>query len=98
VFVDTDLLHSGANKSHRASRHAQEGANQLSRGPLRSRMFGDFAAAEAFHGKISAAHAQHIKDLEIHQEVLAAVGRKAHRAGFEFADMEGRNAAELRMV
>ena len=98
MFVNTDLLYSGANKSHRASRHAQEGADQLSRGPLLSGMFGDFAAAEAFHGKVSAAHAQHIKDLENHQKVLAAVGRMAHRAGFEFADMEGRNAAELRMV
>ena len=46
MFVDTGLLHSGANESHRAGGHAQEGADRLSRGPLMSGMFGEFAAAE----------------------------------------------------
>ena len=46
MFVDTGLLHSGANESHRASGHAQEGADRLSRGPLMPGIFGEFAAAE----------------------------------------------------
>ena len=98
MFVDTGLLDSGANESHRAGGHAQEGADQLSRGPLMPGMFGDFAAAHAFHDAVSAAHAKHVRGLQAHQEALTAIGTKAHRAATEFTEMDERNAAELRAV
>jgi hypothetical protein len=98
MFVDTDLLHSGANESQRAGGHAQNGADQLSRGPLSSGMFGGFPAAETFHGAVSAAHGQHVKNLQAHQETLTDVGHKAHYAANGFTDMDDRNAAELRSV
>jgi hypothetical protein len=98
MFVDTGLLHSGANESHRAGGHAQEGANRLSRGPLMSGMFGEFAAAEAFHDAVRSAHTEHVKTLQAHQEVLTAVGSNAHRAATAFSAMEARNAAEERAV
>ena len=45
MFVITGLLHAGGNESHRAAEHAQEGADQLSRRPLSSGIFGEFPAA-----------------------------------------------------
>jgi Protein of unknown function (DUF2563) len=98
MFVDTDLLHSGANESHRAGGHAQDGADQLARGPLPSGMFGDFPAGETFHDAVSAAHAQHVKNLQAHQETLTELGRKAHYAANGFTDMDDRNAANMRAV
>ena len=98
MFVDTALLHSGANESHRAGGHAQDGADHLSRGPLVSGMFGEFAAAEAFHDAVRSAHTQQVKTLQAHQEVLSAVGSNAHRAATAFSAMDARNTAQERAV
>jgi len=98
MFVDTELLHSGAGESHRAGTHAQDAADHLSRGPLLSGMFGGFAAAEAFHDAVSVAHAKHVKTLQAQQETLTAIGGQAQRAAAEFTDMEQHNAAKLRAL
>ncbi|EID15743.1 hypothetical protein MXEN_05998 [Mycobacterium xenopi RIVM700367] len=98
MFVDTGLLHSGGTQSHRAGRHAQEGADQLSRGPLLSGMFGDFSVAEVFYEAVSEAHGEHVRTLQAHQEALTALGGKAHQAAAEFTEMEERNTARLRAV
>jgi Protein of unknown function (DUF2563) len=98
MFVDTELLHSGGNQSHRAGGHAQDGADHLARGPLASGMFGDFAAADSFHEAVTTAHAQHVKSLQAHRETLTSVGKKAHVAAKGFKDMDSHNAAELRAV
>lgn len=96
--VDTDMLHSGGDDSHRAGGHAQRGADQLSQAPLASGMFGTFPAADTFHSALSAAHAEHVKNLQAHQETLTGVGRNAHRAATGFTKMEDCNAAEMRAV
>jgi hypothetical protein len=96
--VDTGLLHSGGDESHRAGGHAQQAAGHLSRGPLMSGMFGEFAAAESFHEAVASAQAQHLKNLQAHQETLTTVGTNAHAAANGFTDMEERNAAKLRAV
>ena len=80
MFVNTELLHSGAAESHRAGAHAQDAADHLSRGPLSSGMFGGFPAAEAFHDAVSVAHAKHVKSSQAHQETLTAIGGQAQRA------------------
>ena len=98
MFVDTALLRSGADESHRAGEHAQQGADRLSRGPLASGMFGEFAAAEEFHDAVRSAHTQHVRTLQAHQEALAAVGSKAHLAADGFTEMDARNAAAERAV
>lgn len=98
MFVDSGLLHSGADQSHRAGEHAQDAAAQLARGPLAAGMFGDFTGAEAFHGAISAARAAHVKTLQAHHETLTALGSKAYRAAAGFTDMDERNASALRAV
>jgi uncharacterized protein DUF2563 len=98
MFVDPELLHAGGDQSHRAGGHAQDGADHLARGPLASGMFGDFAAADTFHQAVTTAHAQHVKNLQAHQETLTSVGSKAHVAAKGFKEMDTRNAAELRAV
>jgi hypothetical protein len=98
MFVDPQLLRSGGNQSHRAGGHAQDGADHLARGSLASGMFGDFSAADAFHGAVSAAHGQHVKNLQAHSETLTGVGTKAHAAATGFTNMDTHNAAELRAV
>jgi hypothetical protein len=98
MFVDTGLLHSGANESHRAGGHAQDAADRLALGPLMSGMFGEFGAAEEFHDAVRSAHTRHVQTLQAHQEALTAVGSKAHLAANGFADMDARNAAAERAV
>src|ERR1700744_142223 len=98
MFVDTQLLHAGANDSHRAGAHAQDAAEHLARGPLASGMFGNFAAAEDFHEALSSAHTQHVNALQAHHEALSAVGSKAHIAARGFTEMDQRNAVEMRSV
>ena len=90
MFVDTAKLHSGAAESHRASEHAQAGADSLSAVPPLAGMFGDF------HDAVSAAHAHHVKALQSHQQSLDDVGARAHRTGYAFSAMDDRNARELR--
>ncbi|MCV7123227.1 DUF2563 family protein [Mycobacterium lacus] len=98
MFVDIGMLHSGANESHRAGGHARDAADHLSRGPLAAGMFGEFAAAEAFHGAVGSAHAQHVSNLQAHREALTAFGANAHLAAMGFTDMDERNAGALRAV
>ena len=96
MFVDTGCLHSGANRTYRAGGYAQEGADQLSRAPLSSGMFGDFAAADTYHEAISTAHSQHVKTFQAHHDMLTALGGKARLAATEFTEMDEHNAAKLR--
>ncbi|MEE3751837.1 DUF2563 family protein [Mycobacterium intracellulare] len=98
MFVNTEQLHSGGNQSHRAGGHAQEGADHLAGGTLASGMFGDFEAADSFHNAVTAAHGQHVKNLQGHSETLTSVGTKAHHAANGFTNMDQHNAAELRAV
>ncbi|OBH45494.1 DUF2563 family protein [Mycobacterium mantenii] len=98
MFVDTELLHSGGNQSHRAGGHAQEGADQLAGGTVASGMFGDFDAANDFHSAVAAAHGQHVKTLQGHSETLTGVGTKAHHAATGFTNMDSQNAAEMQAL
>jgi len=98
MFVDTELLHSGGNQSHRAGGHAQEGADHLAEGTVASGMFGDFTAADTFHNAVTAAHGQHVKNLRGHGETLTGVGTKAHHAANGFTNMDRHNAAEMQAL
>ena len=98
MLVDTGLLRTGGDESRRAGEYALEGADQLSRAPLATGMFGDFAAADAFHDAISAAHAQHISALQGHHETLNDVGAKSHHAAYAFDATEEHNTKVLRDV
>jgi hypothetical protein len=98
MFVDTGTLHTGANDSHRAGSHADDGANHLARTSPVTGMFGDFPAADAFHEAVAQAHTHHTLKLRAHQQTLSDVGDKAHAVATTFTKMEEHNASELKAV
>lgn len=98
MFVDTELLHSGAGESRRAGEHTHHAVARLSRESLPSQMFGDFPAAAVFHEAAAAAQSQHLRVLSDHSANLAAVSDRAHRAAVEFISTEEDNARTVRGV
>lgn len=98
MFVDTGLLRAGAQGAERAGEHTHQAAQRLSRESLVPQMFGDFAAAEAFHHATESAHAQHVRLLLVHTDTLTAVGKNAHRSAAGFTEMEEGNARSVRAV
>lgn len=96
MFVDTELLRSGAAESRRAAEHAHRATGHLSRAALPERMFGDFAAAAAFHEATGSAHAHHLRILDGNKHTLAAVGDNAQLAVAGFTAMDQNNAARVR--
>jgi exonuclease V gamma subunit len=98
MFVDTGLLHSGADDSHRAGGHAGDGANHLARTSPAAEMFGDFAAAHEFHQAVSQTRTHHTKQLRGHQQTLSDVGDKARTVATAFTNMEERNTVKLDAV
>jgi hypothetical protein len=96
MFVDPELLKSGANESHRASAYAQHGAAHLEHGLLPSGMFGDFGAGEMFSVTVNSARTKHVRGLNAHREALTVLGAKAEHAAAELMAMDENNAAQLR--
>ena len=96
--VDVDEMRSGANRSYNAASFALEGADQLSRVNPSSGMFGDFPAAESFHGALTEAHSNHVDRLRRHENRLGVLGDKGHKTASVFVEMEERNAEALRSV
>ena len=96
--VDVGAMRSGANRSYNAAWLAAEGADLLSRASVRPGIFGNFAAAESFHGALSQSHSNHVERLRDHESRLGVLGDKAHTTASEFIEMEERNAQALRSV
>ncbi len=96
--VDVGAMRSGANRSYNAAWLAAEGADLLSRASVRAGSFGEFAAAESFHGALSQSHSNHIERLCDYESQLGILGDKAHTTATGFVDMEERNAEALRSV
>lgn len=96
--VDVGAMRSGASRSYNAAWLAAEGSDLLSRAAVRAGIFGDFAAAESFHGALSEAHSNHIERLREHKSRLGVLGDKAHTTASGFVEMEERNAEALRSV
>lgn len=98
VFVDTELLRSGALESHRAGEHTHRAVARLTRESLHAAMFGDFADADAFFEAAGSAHSHHVRVLAVDGESLATVGDKAHRAAAGFLSMDDDGAKRFREV
>jgi hypothetical protein len=98
VQVDVEEMRSGANRSYNAASFAMEGADQLSRASVGASIFGDFPAAQSFHGALSEAHSNHVQRLREHESHLGVLGDKGHKTASVFIDMEERNAEALRSV
>ncbi|BBY59109.1 DUF2563 family protein [Mycolicibacterium sarraceniae] len=94
--VDVEEMRSGANRSYNAASFAMEGADQLSRSNVGAGIFGDFSAAESFHGALSEAHSNHIQRRRQHETHLGVLGDKGHKTASVFVEMEERNAEALR--
>jgi len=97
VHVDIDEMRSGANRSYTAAGLAMDGASELGRVRVGSGIFGNFAAADDFHGALSEAHRNHVDRLRDHERRLGVLGDKGHTAASAFTDMEQRNAEALRL-
>lgn len=91
-------MRSGANRSYRAAALAMQGADLLNRVSAASGIFGDFPAAESFHGALAEAHSNHIQRLRAHESLLGVLGDRGHKTASVFVDMEERNAEVLRSV
>jgi len=98
MYVNTDLLHSGASESRDGGSHAGDGADHLTRTSPTAGMFGDFAAADEFHEAVAQAHSGHTAQLQAHQATLEHVANKATTAATAFTEMDADNAARVKAV
>ncbi|BBY04875.1 DUF2563 family protein [Mycobacterium noviomagense] len=98
MYVNTGLLHSGADDSHRAGQHADNGANHLAGTSPVSGMFGNFDAAHTFCDAVTRAHTDLTARLRAHKEALTDVDGRARTAAADFSEMEKHNAATWRAV
>jgi len=98
VEVDPHLLRAGATMAQDAGRHIGSGADQLAQAQLPAGMFGDFAAAQAFHAALSGHHTQNVQLMRDHHSTLSATGTKAHAAAAAFVETDECNAEVIRAV
>jgi len=96
--VQVGDLHAGAAHARTAGEHAQDSAQHLSQAQLGPGMFGDFAAADAFHDTVSTAHAHHIATSKAHRNVLNGVDHRARHVASEFITMDHANTEAVREV
>lgn len=93
--VDTAHLHAGADRCSDAAATALGAAGKLAeKGPMAG-MFGDFAGAHEFHGAISAAHRDHIAQLQGHHRALTDISDKSRSAANEFTAGDSSTAVSL---
>ena len=76
--VDTGLLRSGSDYSGFAGAAAKKAANRLTEASLPQGMFGDFAAAQEFHGAVSTARDSHVQRSQDHEARLTDISSKGH--------------------
>jgi Protein of unknown function (DUF2563) len=95
MFVDTELLRSGAEFSRSAGTTAQQGAVRLSSAQLPAKMFGDFAAAEDFRRTLGQAHETHVSSMQGYQTELTGLADTAHSAAALFMKQDEESASTL---
>lgn len=98
MFVDPAEMRAGGNESYNAAERANDGAAHLLRSSVTSGIFGDFAAAHAFHEAVTAAHTRHINMLTKHSKVLEQLGINAQKAASGFGEMDDQNAEQLHSI
>ena len=98
MWVEPELLSSGGNVSRAAGDHVLGGAAKLSAAPIGASIFGDFDAAQSFHGRLSAHHIGRVTQMRNNHRTLADVGTKAKAAAVSFAETEANNKSVLDTV
>lgn len=94
--VDVTHLHAGADRCADAAGIALSGAGNLAAKSPSEGMFGDFAAAHAFHGALAAAHRAHVELLHDHHRSLTDISDKSRSAADEFMAQDASGAESLR--
>ncbi|WP_102144449.1 DUF2563 family protein [Mycobacterium hubeiense] len=95
MFVDPDLLRSGAEFSRSAGTTAQEGADKLLSTQLAAKIFGDFAEADDFHRALARTQEAAATAMQGHQARLHALTEKVHTAASTFTAEDEQQAAAL---
>src|SRR5690242_17839136 len=88
IQVDTALLRSGSDSSGFAGAAARKAASRLTETSLPEGIFGDFAAAQAFHSTVSTARDSHVKRSHDHDARLTDVSSKGHIGARAMADTD----------
>jgi len=98
MLVDATLLHAGGDDAHCAGEEARAGAHALSGGPMSRGMFGEFAAATAFHDALRSALLRHATHLQGTHRALVSISDRSHQSAVAFTEMDERGATEMRTV
>ena len=76
-------------------KRALSGADALAQASIPAGVFGDFDAAHAFHSKLTAGHASHVKAMRGNHQTLTRVGDKAQNSAVMFETTEARNKSAV---
>jgi hypothetical protein len=98
MWVEPELLSSGGDVARGAGEHVLGGAQKLSASSIGSTIFGDFPAAQSFHGRLSAHRSGQVNGMQNSHHTLTDVGMKAKVAAGMFAETEERNSSALNTV
>ena len=74
MWVEPELLSSGGDVARSAGDRVLGGAAALSAAPIGSTIFGDFAAAQSFHQRLSAHHIGQVTQMRNNHRTLTDVG------------------------
>lgn len=89
-------LHAGADRCIDAAEAALAGAGKLEGKQPAVGIFGDFAAAHAFHEVLSTTHAAHVDRMQGHHRALTDVSDKSRSAANGFIAQDVSSAGSLR--
>jgi Protein of unknown function (DUF2563) len=98
MWVEPELLSSGADVARSAGERVLGGAAALSPASIGSSIFGDFGAARSFHQRLSQHHIGQVTTMRDNHQTLTGVGDKAKTSSGWFAATERRNTEEVSQV
>ncbi len=95
MWVEPEVLKSGANVARSAGETVLSGADALGQASIPAGMFGDFDEAHTFHSKLTAGHASHVRVMRGNHVTLTDVGDKAQYSATLFETTEARNSTAV---
>lgn len=98
MWVEPELLSSGGDVARSAGERVRGGAADLSGASMESTIFGDFAAAQSFHQRLSAHRNTQVSRMHDNHQTLTDVGSKAKTASGWFTETEERNTSAVDTV
>ena len=98
MWVEPELLSSGGDVARSAGERVLGGAAVLSAAPIGSTIFGDFAAAQSFHQRLSAHHIGQVTQMRNNHQTLTDIGVKAKAGAGRFAETERQNTEEVSQI